>query len=63
LTAARIGTQRRQRRIEAQPLAEATGWLERYRQLWEGNFARLDALLGELGTDAKKRARAARRRK
>jgi len=30
--------QRRPCRIEAQPLAEVTGWLERYRRLWEGNF-------------------------
>lgn len=40
--------QRRPRRIEARPLAEASAWLERYRQLWEGNFQRLDALLDEL---------------
>src|SRR5207248_6805052 len=30
--------QRRPRRLEAKPLAEATGWLEGYRQCWEGNF-------------------------
>jgi DNA-binding transcriptional ArsR family regulator len=35
-------------RIEGKPLAEATGWLETYRQVWEGNFQRLDALLDEL---------------
>ena len=40
--------QRRPRRLEAKPLAEATEWLERYRQFWEGNFRRLDALLDEL---------------
>lgn len=40
--------QRRPCRIQAQPLAEATGWLESYRQLWEGNFQRLDALLEEM---------------
>ena len=34
--------QRRPRRIEGKPLAEATGWLEKYRQIWEGNFQRLD---------------------
>src|SRR5499425_2141558 len=39
--------QRRPRRLEARPLAEATGWLESYRRLWEGNFQRLDALLDE----------------
>ncbi len=40
--------QRRPRRIEAKPLAEATGWLERYRRIWEANFQRLDVLLDEL---------------
>lgn len=40
--------QRRPCRLEAQPLAEATDWLERYRQLWETNFQRLDALLEEM---------------
>jgi DNA-binding transcriptional ArsR family regulator len=40
--------QRRPRRIEGGPLAEATMWLEGFRQVWEGNFQRLDALLDEL---------------
>jgi DNA-binding transcriptional ArsR family regulator len=40
--------QRRPCRIEARPLAEANGWLEKYRKIWEGNFQRLDALLNEL---------------
>jgi DNA-binding transcriptional ArsR family regulator len=40
--------QRRPRRIESQPLAEATGWLEAYRRLWEAHFERLEAVLGEL---------------
>lgn len=40
--------QRRPRRIEAAPLAEAAAWLEKYRAIWEPNFRRLDALLGEL---------------
>src|ERR1700741_5363346 len=40
--------QRRPRRIEGKPLAEANAWLERYRQLWETNFERLDSLLEEL---------------
>jgi DNA-binding transcriptional ArsR family regulator len=42
--------QRRPRRIEAQPLAEANAWIERYREIWEGNYARLDDLLDELKT-------------
>jgi DNA-binding transcriptional ArsR family regulator len=40
--------QRRPCRLEAQPLAEANAWLERYREAWEQNFARLDLLLEEL---------------
>jgi DNA-binding transcriptional ArsR family regulator len=53
--------QRRPRRLEARRLAEATEWLERYRQFWEGNFQRLDALLDELKTKEKKRGRKKRR--
>src|ERR1700726_3150395 len=30
--------QRRPCRIEARALAEANGWLEDYRRIWEGNF-------------------------
>jgi DNA-binding transcriptional ArsR family regulator len=40
--------QRRPRRIEARPLAEASAWIERYREIWETNFRRLDGLLEEL---------------
>ena len=46
--------QRRPRRLEAKPLAEATKWLERYRRYWEGNYQRLDALLEELKSRQKK---------
>jgi DNA-binding transcriptional ArsR family regulator len=49
--------QRRPRRLEARPLAEATEWLETYRRFWEGSFQRLDALLDELKTREKKRGR------
>lgn len=49
--------QRRPRRLEAMPLAEAAEWLERYRQSWEGNFRRLDALLNHLKIKEKKRGR------
>src|SRR6185295_15603208 len=40
--------QRRPRRLEPKPLAEANQWLERYRQAWEANFRRLDSVLEEL---------------
>jgi DNA-binding transcriptional ArsR family regulator len=46
--------QRRPRRLEVRPLRDATQWLEGYRQFWEAQFGRLDALLHELQTsDAK----------
>jgi DNA-binding transcriptional ArsR family regulator len=40
--------QRRPRRLEAAPLAEASEWLERYRRYWERSFRALDAVLDEL---------------
>src|ERR1700690_3121554 len=40
--------QRRPRRLEAKPLAEASGWLEHYRQTLEASFQRLDLLLDEM---------------
>jgi DNA-binding transcriptional ArsR family regulator len=46
--------QRRPRRLEPRPLAEATDWIERYRRIWEGNFKRLDAVLQELKSKQKK---------
>jgi len=48
--------QRRPRRLEAAPLAEANEWLERYRQFWEESYGRLDALLEEMKRTAKPRA-------
>jgi DNA-binding transcriptional ArsR family regulator len=52
--------QRRPRRLEAKPLAEATEWLENYRRVLESNFQRLDALLDEMKTREKKRGRTKR---
>ena len=40
--------QRRPRRLEPKPLAQATAWLERYREFWEERFQHLDALLVEM---------------
>jgi DNA-binding transcriptional ArsR family regulator len=40
--------QRRPCRIDAKPLEAAHAWIERYREMWDQNFARLDALLAEL---------------
>src|SRR5579863_8719673 len=49
--------QRRPRRLEPIPLAEATEWLENYRRNWEAAFHRLDALLNELQSKEKNRPR------
>ena len=53
--------QRRPRRLEARPLAEATEWLERYREYWEASFQSLDILLDELKATEKKRKRSKRK--
>jgi DNA-binding transcriptional ArsR family regulator len=40
--------QRRPRKLEAEPLAQANEWLETYRRYWEASFGELDAVLEEL---------------
>jgi DNA-binding transcriptional ArsR family regulator len=52
--------QRRPRKIEGKPLAEANGWIDRFREIWEGNYARLDTLLEVLKSEEKKRSRTKR---
>jgi len=52
--------QRRPRRLEAQPLRDATAWLENYRRFWEGSFQRLDALLNDMKSKQKKHTRSHR---
>jgi DNA-binding transcriptional ArsR family regulator len=52
-----VDAQRRPRRLDAKPLAEATAWLERYRELWERNFRKLDAVLDELKARDARQAR------
>ena len=49
-----VHQQRRPRKLEAKPLAEATLWLERYREFWEESFQHLDAVLEELKANEKK---------
>jgi DNA-binding transcriptional ArsR family regulator len=34
-------------RLEPAPLREATGWMDRYRELWEARYDRLEAYLAE----------------
>ena len=40
--------QRRPCRLESRPLADATAYLEKYRQFWEVQYNRLDDLLARL---------------
>jgi DNA-binding transcriptional ArsR family regulator len=40
--------QRRPRRLEGRPLAEAGAWIEQYRAAWEASFQRLDRLLDDM---------------
>lgn len=49
--------QRRPRKLEPKPLAEATAWLEKYRRFWEGSFQNLDVLLDELKAAGKQHGR------
>ena len=49
--------QRRPCRLEAAPLREVTDWLERYRDLWDARFDRLDNLLDELKQKEKRHGR------
>jgi len=53
--------QRRPSRLEAVPLAEASQWLEGYRQFWEESFHRLDALLVDMKAKQKKAVKAKRK--
>lgn len=46
---------RRPRRLEPKPLEEAVDWIERYREIFEQNYQRLDALLEELQAKPSKR--------
>jgi hypothetical protein len=49
--------------LQAQPLAEASAWIERYREFWEARFQQLDSLLEELQFQGKDRPRAKRQRR
>lgn len=52
-----IDAQRRPRRLETKRLEEAVDWIERYREIFEQNYLRLDALLEELQAKPTKRKR------
>ena len=55
--------QRRPRRLEGKPLAEASAWLDQYREIWETNYERLDRLLEEMQRPAVRTRRARKRQR
>ena len=52
-----VDAQRRPRKLEPKRLGEAVDWIERYREIFEQNYQRLDALLEELQAKPFKRKR------
>jgi DNA-binding transcriptional ArsR family regulator len=52
-----VDAQRRPRKLEPKRLQEAVDWIERYREIFEQNYQRLDALLEELQAKPSKRRR------
>ena len=49
-----VDAQRRPRKLEPKRLREAVDWIERYREMFERSYQRLDALLDELQTTKNK---------
>jgi DNA-binding transcriptional ArsR family regulator len=52
-----VDAQRRPRKLEPKRLQEAVDWIERYREIFEQNYRRLDALLEELQAKPSRRKR------
>lgn len=52
-----VDAQRRPRKLEPKRLEEAADWIERYREIFEQNYQRLDALLEEIQAKPFKRKR------
>ena len=52
-----VDAQRRPRKLEPKRLEEAVDWIERYREIFERNYQRLDRLLEELQSKPSRRKR------
>ena len=52
-----VDAQRRPRKLEPKALEEAVDWIERYREIFEHHYRRLDALLAELQAKPSRRKR------
>jgi DNA-binding transcriptional ArsR family regulator len=57
LVSMNVDAQRRPRKLEPKRLQEAVDWIERYREIFEQSYQRLDALLEELQTKPSRRKR------
>lgn len=44
-------------KLEAEPLKDASDWIDRYRSFWEQSFDRLDDYLREIQEGAKKKSK------
>lgn len=55
LISSQIDGQRRLRELRTEPLIQAVTWIEKYREVWEASYQRLDALLEELNTTPKRK--------
>jgi DNA-binding transcriptional ArsR family regulator len=53
--------QSRPSRLEGRRLAEASAWIEQYREFWEASFARLDQVLAELTQKKTRRRKSSRK--
>lgn len=56
----KVDAQRRIYALRPGPLRDMDAWLERYRQIWEHSFSRLDNLLEEMKNKEKKHERTKR---
>jgi DNA-binding transcriptional ArsR family regulator len=56
----KVDAQRRIYALRPAPLRDLEAWLDRYRQIWEHSFERLDNLLDEMQTEEKKNGRTKR---
>jgi DNA-binding transcriptional ArsR family regulator len=54
LVSTQVDGQRRLKELKTKPLILAVKWIEKYREIWEGNYQRLDTLLEELKVSKKR---------
>jgi DNA-binding transcriptional ArsR family regulator len=52
LISSQMDGQRRLRELKTEPLLQAVKWIEKYREIFETNYQRLDTLLEELKNDS-----------